>query len=124
MANRNQKIGKWGEEIAAEFLAGQGFKILQANYHTPHGEIDLIAKKENLIVFVEVKTRTNLSFGYPEDAVNDLKKSHLFNSVQYYLQKNETINDEMRVDVLSILARSGSAAPEIEWFKDVVSGVE
>ena len=124
MTNRNQRIGKWGEEIAGRFLIEHGFEIVQKNYHTPHGEIDIIARKPDLFLFVEVKTRTNLTFGYPEEAVNHQKKQHLFNTVQYYLQNNEPLDCEMRVDVLSIYGQPDSTPPEIEWFEDVISGVE
>jgi putative endonuclease len=64
-----QKIGKWGEAAAARYLEARGYRILQHNVRTPYGEIDLIASQESRVVFVEVKTRTSLSYGLPEAAV-------------------------------------------------------
>ena len=72
-----QIIGAWGEDQAASFLLENGLQIVGRNYRTPDGEIDLIALEGNTVVFVEVKTRTNMNFGFPEESVTEEKLDHL-----------------------------------------------
>lgn len=67
-------LGKEGERLAKEFLKKKGYSILQEYYRTPFGEIDIIAKEKDVLVFVEVKTRTDLTFGSPFEAVNQRKR--------------------------------------------------
>ena len=81
MANRNRNIGKWGEDLAAAYLEGKGYLILDRNVYTSYGEIDIITlqdyEDEKYLVFIEVKTRTTLEFGNPEDAITHQKQEHL-----------------------------------------------
>jgi putative endonuclease len=70
-------LGKEGEMLAKQFLKKKGYSILQENYRTPFGEIDIIAKEKDVLVFVEVKTRTDLAFGSPFEAVNQRKKEKI-----------------------------------------------
>lgn len=65
----NQRVGKWGEKAAASYLNTHGYEIVKINVRTPYGEIDLIAKKDDLMIFVEVKARTSKNYGPPEVAV-------------------------------------------------------
>ncbi len=75
--SRNQSIGRWGEQAAADYLCQHGYTVTGRNVRTPYGEIDLVAEKEGQIVFVEVKTRTGASFGPPEVAVTPRKQAHM-----------------------------------------------
>jgi len=96
-----QKIGLWGEKIAAEFLFQNGHIILEKNWRSGKAEIDLITKEGNTLVFVEVKTRKNASFGHPEDFVGN-QKSKLVKtaSVEYqYLNQYEGF---IRFDIVAI----------------------
>jgi putative endonuclease len=113
-----KRIGFWGENEAEKYLVGQGLEIIERNFHTREGEIDIIAKDENDVVFIEVKTRTNLNFGFPEEAVTEEKLDHLISAAESYLQKHQEITS-WRMDVLSILGKPGSIEPEFEWFKNV-----
>ena len=81
-------IGKIGEEEASKFLGKKGCKVIERNLRNRFGEIDLIAKDGKTVVFVEVKTRTNLSFGLPKDAVDFKKKRHMIAASLDYLSKN------------------------------------
>ena len=74
---RNQRVGKWGEQAAADFLAERGYEIVARNLRTPYGEIDLIAQKDGFTIFVEVKARTSKVFGPPEVAVTPRKQGHM-----------------------------------------------
>lgn len=71
----NNRIGKIGEKLAAEYLEKHGYEIITTNFYTKRGEIDIIARKDNEIVFVEVKTRSSDSFGKPVEAVTILNKN-------------------------------------------------
>ena len=122
MGTKSKKdLGRWGEGIAIDWLKGQGLDFLERNYRTPYGEIDLIMKDEVQIIFVEVKTRANLNFGYPESAVNEKKIHHIESSAIYYFQHHPDYLDNWRIDVLSIVLAPHSISPEIVWFKNVHS---
>lgn len=120
MTNYNRQFGNWGEQVAAQFLELHGFDILNRNYRTPYGEIDLIAQKEDMIIFVEVKTRSGKEFGMPEDAVTPQKRAHLSQSVQYYWQQNDEMKVDWRIDVISILKNRNQTQPEVTWFENAV----
>ena len=97
-----KKIGKYGEDIAVKFLENYDYKIISRNFFCSQGEIDIVAKKEEELVFCEVKTRTNKKFGNPKDAVNFYKKTHMWNSAKYFLYKYNLMNKYIRFDVIEI----------------------
>jgi putative endonuclease len=121
MRSSRQRIGFWGEELAAEKLRGEGFTILAQNVRTPYGELDLIARRDNLIVFVEVKTRTSKSFGQPEDAVTWRKRDHILQSIDHYLQDHPELDCDWRVDVAAIQGRPGGREADIVWFENALA---
>jgi putative endonuclease len=97
-------LGKAGEDRAAKFLADQGYRILERNYRTPHGEIDLIALHQGTIVFVEVKTRTSHAFGAPELAVTPQKQHRMVKSALGYIKYRKLHQVPCRFDVVAINA--------------------
>jgi len=119
----NQKIetGKWGEGIALKFLLGKGYQMVERNFRSTDGEIDLIVMKGSDLVFVEVKTRRTRDFGSPEEAVDDEKLEHLEGAAGWYLQQHPEFEDNWHLDVISVISASGSNAPEIEWFENVIA---
>ena len=122
MGTKSKKeLGRWGEGIAIDWLMGQGLDLLERNYRTPYGEIDLIMMDEAQIVFVEVKTRANLNFGYPENAVNEKKFHHIVDSAIHYFQQYPDLKENWRIDVLSIIGTPNMVSRNIEWFKNVHS---
>jgi putative endonuclease len=96
-------IGKIGEDIAVKFLSEKGFEIIERNYHYGHGEIDIVAKDNNFLVFVEVKTRLNLELGEPEYAVNQKKIKQIKKMAELYLFDKEIEEADCRFDVIAIL---------------------
>jgi putative endonuclease len=100
------------------YLQRQGLEIIEKNYHTRMGELDIIAKEGEEFVFIEVKTRTNLESGFPEEAVTDEKMEHLIEAVESYLDKHNFAHS-WRMDVLAIIGCPGSKSVQFEWFKDV-----
>ncbi len=94
-------LGKEGEEIAITYLRKKGYRILRRNYRTVFGEIDIIAKDKDTIVFTEVKTRTDETFGYPFEAVNRRKREKIKKVALAYIKKLKR-EVPARFDVLSI----------------------
>lgn len=112
MENR-RKTGTEYESLAASYLEGLGYHILERNFHDRHGEIDLIAREENQLVFVEVKYRRNLAKGDPAEAVNYPKQQRIRRAARYYLYHHGlTEETPCRFDVVAILGR------EIRLIKD------
>lgn len=104
-----QRIGKLGEDIACKYLQKNGYELIERNFYCRQGEIDIIAKdlKKRELVFFEVKTRTNLKFGDPAEAVNSNKQKHIIHSTKYYLYKHRIHNVPIRLDVIEINIENG-----------------
>jgi putative endonuclease len=122
-----QALGRWGETRAAEFLAAQGYTLVERNYRTPYGEIDLVVRREAAgpgerpeVVFIEVKTRRSATFGDPEVSVSSRKQAHLLASVQRYMQDHPDLDADWRIDVISIRRQAGHI-DEIVHFENAVS---
>ncbi len=96
-------LGRRGEIEAQKFLKKKGFKILEKNFKTHFGEIDLIAKIDNTIVFIEVKARSSDVFGMPSEAVNSKKQKKYEIVANEYLQKFKLFDCECRFDVIEFL---------------------
>lgn len=118
-----QRIGVWGERVAAGYLEKLGFRILARNVRTPHGEIDLVAQaSDGELVFVEVKTRTSGSFGLPEEAVDARKLEHLFRAAEAYLLEQPGLEEvEWRIDAVAIQGKPGDRVEDvvIEHFENI-----
>lgn len=104
MVNVRQLLGRRGEQSAAKFLREKGYSILKQNYRCHHGEIDIIAKEGDTIVFVEVKTRSSKAFGGPAAAVNYRKQQQISKAAFTYLEEQQLNDVDSRFDVISILA--------------------
>src|SRR3989338_2825499 len=100
--NQNQSLGKIGEAIALNFLINRGYSLLQKNYQTRWGEIDIIVERNHKISFIEVKTRTNVSHGKPYESVNAAKIFKLIRPIKYFLLQNNYRKYKLSLDVISI----------------------
>ena len=107
-------LGKEGEDRAARFLSKQGYKILERNYSTRSGEIDLIALHQGIIVFVEVKTRTSNAFGAPELAVTPQKQRSMVKAALGYIKHKKLHQVPCRFDVVAI----SGAEKEVELIQN------
>jgi putative endonuclease len=112
--NIKATTGKKGEEMAANFLALHGFEIVARNYRYKHAEIDLIARKENLLVFVEVKTRSSSSFGEPESFVDNKKVAKILEGAEHYIFETHW-HGNIRFDIVSVKL---GTQPEVVHFED------
>ena len=95
-----RKFGIIGEKIAQKYLKDNKYEIIENNYYTRNGEIDIIASKNNYIIFVEVKTRTNEKYGKPSEAVNNIKKTKLKNIGLLYMDKLRLYDYNLRFDII------------------------
>lgn len=103
---KSNDLGAWGEEKAARFLEQQGFRILERNFRSRFGEIDLIGETEEFLVFVEVRLRKSIRFGTPEETVDHRKQQKLRLTAESYLQKHPT-DKQPRFDVVALYAKDG-----------------
>ncbi len=112
----NQNTGALGEQLAAEYLQRKGYDILERNWRFSRAEVDIIARHQKQLVFVEVKTRRSQKFGLPEESVTNRKQQQLVQAANAYL---DTVDGapELRFDVISIQL-SGNTPPEIVHFED------
>lgn len=115
----SRELGAWGEEQAAGYLRRRGCKILAAGYHSPYGEIDLIARKGSYLLFVEVKLRKSAAVARPMEYVDFRKQNKLRTTAQYYLAENPT-RLQPRFDVIEVYAPEGlqTRNPEINHMED------
>lgn len=120
MTSDRQKYGLWGEQAAADYLLARGYTIIDRNVRTAHGEIDLVAGMEGLIIFVEVKTRRSHSFAYPEEAVTSRKQVHMMSAAETYLQEHPECPDTWQFDVIAVEGQPGKEI-HIEHFENVIS---
>lgn len=103
MSLYQKNLGKTGEDLALDYLKSHGYFVLERNFTSKFGEIDIIAKKDPSLYFIEVKARSNTNYGQPYEAVNKRKIYHIKKAAQYYLLKNNYNDYKLKVAVFSIL---------------------
>ncbi len=121
MSGTQQQFGQQSELLAAKFLVKQGYKILASNYCTPAGEIDIIARDKDVIVFAEVKARRSDRYGSPEKAITKTKQRKISMAALHYLKDQRLVNVKARFDVIAIRmykANNGKRKPEITILKN------
>src|ERR1700722_7343407 len=121
--------GKRGEQFAVEFLASQGFQVIDRNFRIRGGEIDIIAidpstrsgfkEEEKTLVFIEVKTRSSTDFGEPLEAIGYYKMRALMRATQFYKLKPPRLPDLMRIDAVSVLVNGVGQLLDIEHIKNI-----
>lgn len=102
----NKELGRYGESVACQYLEKQNYKILERNFSCRNGEVDIIAKDGNEVVFCEVKTRRSLKFGLPCEAVIKQKQNHILAVSKYYLYKKRILNAAIRFDVIEVYLKN------------------
>lgn len=110
----NQALGQQGEQVAAAFLKQQGYAVLECNFRSRAGELDIVARdRQGCIVFVEVKTRRSLAYGLPQQAVTPRKQHQISKAALAWLAKNRLQNSSARFDVIAVLLQN-DVEPAIE----------
>lgn len=113
--------GAWGEKAAAEWLVSRGWHILERNYRTRFGELDIIAENERFLVFFEVKTRRNARFAAACEAVTPAKQARLIAAAEAWLQ-SAPADKQPRFDVIEVYGEKGAAAPRIRQIENAFGG--
>jgi len=118
MTTKYQQFGEKSESVAVDFLKKQGYRIIELNYRTKLGEIDIIAKQEKTLVFIEVKARKSSRFGRPELAVTPKKQRKISMVALYYLKSTKQGNAKARFDVVAINSAKAKESPNIKIIKN------
>jgi len=113
--------GILGEKLAQDFLKKQGYRIIETNYRCPEGEIDIIAKHKDYLVFIEVRTKKSLEFGSPEESITPAKMERLRNSAMHYQQTHHNLPLLCRIDVVAIELNQKGDLSRIALIENAVS---
>lgn len=116
--HNKKELGKIGEDIAVQHLLNNGYKIIQRNFRTKYGEIDIIAREGKFLVFVEVKTRRGTQFGFPREAVDFYKQIRIKNLANLYIAKKKLYDAFTRFDVVEILLDDKDSIKSIYLIKN------
>ncbi|KJS31706.1 MAG: hypothetical protein VR64_09100 [Desulfatitalea sp. BRH_c12] len=116
MSKNQLQYGHSGEDLAVQFLEGQGYRILARNYRTRMGEIDIVARHKDVIVFVEVKSRRSLAYGDPKWAITPAKQRKISMTALAYLKARGTTQTKARFDVVTVQPKDGR--PHIEVIRN------
>ena len=119
MMDRRQ-VGKLGEKAAQKFLKKRGYRIREIGFRCRHGEIDIIAQQKDCLVFVEVRTKSNLEFGTPEESIAQAKKERLVASALTYTTTHRDIPSLWRIDVVAVELDDSGKAKRIELIENAI----
>lgn len=115
-----QSLGQFGEQIAADYLKNQGYEIISKNFRTRYGEIDIVVRDGRTLVFIEVKSRSSVKFGTPEESITRDKQNKLRLMSAYFLSKNKLQHESHRLDVIGIIFEGSKA--RLRHQKNVIGG--
>lgn len=107
------ELGKKGEIVAANHLHKNGYKIINKNYRCTLGEIDLIAERDNTIIFIEVKTRRSFNYGFPEESVTARKQDKIRKVASYFLKVHGIFDMDCRFDVVTVFVSKNDYSIEV-----------
>ena len=118
---KRRDIGILGEKLAKDFLERKGYHIIETNYRSPEGEIDIIARHGDFLVFVEVRTKSSLKFGSPEESITPAKMQRIRTAATYYHQAHSHLPPLWRIDVVAIELSPNKKPSRIELIENAVS---
>jgi putative endonuclease len=116
----NQRVGAFGEGLAKKYLINKGYKIIGSNIKTGNQELDIIALKHNILVFIEVKTRASLIYGEADEAIFRKKIISLKRAVNKYLSSSEIFYQDVRLDLVSVDLDRAKKTAKIKHYKDIM----
>ncbi|MBT9163479.1 MAG: hypothetical protein DDT24_00386 [Chloroflexi bacterium] len=120
MADTRKLVGAFGEGAAEEYLKKCGYRILETNFRCVLGEIDIVAREGDSLVFVEVRTRRSLAFGSPEESITAAKKAKLIKLGQYYVQAHQDSPSPWRIDMVAIEMGQSGKITRIDLIQNAV----
>jgi ribonuclease HII len=118
--NRRQKLGRLGERIALRRLKDLGYAVRETNYRSLWGEIDIVAQKDDCLSFVEVRTRTRLAFGSPEESITRAKGTRLIETAQAYMQTHAGLPEQWRIDLMAIELTAAGRVRRAELIENAI----
>jgi len=119
---KRKELGALGEKLAVNFLKRQGYRIMQTNFRCRQGEIDIVAKKDGWLVFVEVRTRKGGGFGTPEESITLAKKEKLISLASIYLQTHDRLPASWRIDVVVVELDESEKVKRLELIENAITG--
>ena len=119
---KRRDTGILGEKLAQDFLKKQGYRVIETNYRCPEGEIDIIAKHKDSLVFIEVRTKRSLEFGSPEESITRTKRERLRTAAARYRQTHNNLPLSWRIDVVAIELDQRGKPSRIELIENAVGG--
>lgn len=114
-------VGNKGEELACQYLEKLGYQILERNFRIQGGEIDIVAKDNNYLVFIEVKTRYSHEYGVPVESMTPWKIKYLLKTAKFYILKTGWRDKPYRLDFIGVDFADNSDKPKIELIKNITS---
>ena len=117
---KRRDTGILGEKLAGDFLKKRGYRILETNYRCPEGEIDIVARHKDYLVFIEVRTKTSREFGSPEESITSAKKERVRASAAYYQQMHDNLPPLWRIDVVAVELNQYGKPSRIELVENAV----
>jgi len=118
---KRREVGILGEKIAVDHLREQGYHVRETNFRCREGEIDIIAEKDDFLVFVEVRTRRSSSFGTPEESITPAKMERLVTLGQTYIEGHQNLPPCWRIDVVSVELTPQGRVSRIELIENATS---
>jgi len=116
-----QETGKLGEKLAQKFLKKRGYRIRETNFHCRGGEIDIVAQQKDYLVFVEVRTKSSLDFGTPEESITQSKKEKLIALALAYINAHQNLPPLWRIDVVAVEVDQKGKVNRIELIQNAIS---
>jgi putative endonuclease len=116
-----QEVGKLGEKLAQKFLKKKGYHIRETNFRCREGEIDFVAQQKDYLVFVEVRTKSSLDFGTPEESITQSKKEKLIASALTYISTHQNLPSLWRIDVVAIEVDQKGKSKRIELIENAIT---
>ncbi len=117
---RRRDTGIQGEKLAKDFLKKQGYHIIETNYRCPEGEIDVVARHKDFVVFIEVRTKKSLEFGSPEESITPAKMARLRATAYHYQQTHNNLPPSWRIDVVAVELNQEGKLLRIELIENAV----
>jgi putative endonuclease len=117
------ETGALGEKLACASLKKRGYRIIETNYRCREGEIDIVARQKDCLVFVEVRTKTSLDFGTPEESITAAKRRKMRTTARRYVQSHDRLPESWRIDFVAVELDERGKATRVEIFENAVGEV-
>ena len=117
---KRRDTGILGEKLAKDFLRKRGYRVLETNYRCPQGEIDIVARHKDSLVFIEVRAKKSLEFGSPEESITPVKRERMRATAYHYRQNHEDLPPLWRIDVVAVELDQKGKPARIELIENAV----